>query len=137
MGKIADVLQARGELEEALRIRREEELPVYERLGDVDGIAHVHWAMAQIWLRQKKLKEAFEALAKSYDLNLKLGRLDGICMVGLDLGQLLLGAGKKKEAATILRRSRDGFQKLGRAELARQVDELMKQAGLDSAEGGA
>ena len=35
MGKIADILQARGELDEALRIRREEELPVYERLGDV------------------------------------------------------------------------------------------------------
>ncbi|HEX7836388.1 MAG TPA: NB-ARC domain-containing protein, partial [Kofleriaceae bacterium] len=34
-GKIADVLAARGELNEALRIRREEELPVYERLGDV------------------------------------------------------------------------------------------------------
>ena len=35
MGKIADVLQARGQLDEALRIRQEEELPVYERLGDV------------------------------------------------------------------------------------------------------
>ena len=35
MGKIADVLQARGELDEALRIRREEQLPVYEQLGDV------------------------------------------------------------------------------------------------------
>ena len=35
MGQIADILQARGELDEALRIRREEELPVYERLGDV------------------------------------------------------------------------------------------------------
>jgi hypothetical protein len=34
-GQIADVLQARGDLDEALRIRREEELPVYERLGDV------------------------------------------------------------------------------------------------------
>ena len=32
-GKIADVLQDRGELDEALRIRREEQLPVYERLG--------------------------------------------------------------------------------------------------------
>ena len=27
------MLQARGELDEALRIRREEQLPVYERLG--------------------------------------------------------------------------------------------------------
>ena len=35
MGKIADILQARGETDEALRIRQEEELPVYERLGDV------------------------------------------------------------------------------------------------------
>jgi hypothetical protein len=34
-GKIADILQARGELDAALRIRTEEELPVYERLGDV------------------------------------------------------------------------------------------------------
>ena len=29
------MLYARGELDEALRIRREEELPVFERLGDV------------------------------------------------------------------------------------------------------
>src|SRR5258705_4833398 len=34
LGKIADVLAGRGETDEALRIRREEELPVFERLGD-------------------------------------------------------------------------------------------------------
>jgi len=33
LGKIADVLADRGELDEALRIRGEEQLPVYERLG--------------------------------------------------------------------------------------------------------
>jgi len=33
MGKVADILQARGELDEALRIRREEQLPVYEKGG--------------------------------------------------------------------------------------------------------
>ena len=32
LGQIADVYQARGQLDEALRIRQEEELPVYERL---------------------------------------------------------------------------------------------------------
>ncbi len=37
-GVIADIFQARGELDEALRIRREEELPVYERLGDVRSL---------------------------------------------------------------------------------------------------
>ena len=35
MGKIADILKARGDLDEALRIRKEEQLPVYEKLGDV------------------------------------------------------------------------------------------------------
>jgi hypothetical protein len=35
MGKIADILQARGELDKALEIRQQEELPVFERLGDV------------------------------------------------------------------------------------------------------
>lgn len=33
-GQIADILQARGDLDEALRIRNEEQLPVYEKLGD-------------------------------------------------------------------------------------------------------
>jgi esterase/lipase superfamily enzyme len=38
MGKIADILQARGQLDEALKIRNEEQLPVYERLGDVRSL---------------------------------------------------------------------------------------------------
>lgn len=37
-GAQADILQARGQLDEALRIRQEEELPVYTRLGDVRSI---------------------------------------------------------------------------------------------------
>ena len=37
-GLRANVLAARGEVDEALRIRREEQLPVYERLGDVRAL---------------------------------------------------------------------------------------------------
>lgn len=37
-GQIADILQARDELEEALRIRREEQMPFFERLGDVRSL---------------------------------------------------------------------------------------------------
>ena len=48
MGKIADVLQARGQLDEALRIRQEEELPVYERLGDVRSKAITMGKIADI-----------------------------------------------------------------------------------------
>jgi hypothetical protein len=47
--KIADILQARGQLDEALRIRTEEELPVYERLGDAHSLlvcrANIAWTL--------------------------------------------------------------------------------------------
>jgi hypothetical protein len=39
LGKIADVLKLRGDLDESLRIRRNEELPVYIRVGDTQGRA--------------------------------------------------------------------------------------------------
>jgi tetratricopeptide (TPR) repeat protein len=38
LGEVASLLQARGQLDEALRIRREEQLPVYEALGDVRSL---------------------------------------------------------------------------------------------------
>ncbi|MFJ5561723.1 CHAT domain-containing protein, partial [Streptomyces sp. NPDC093250] len=38
-GKIADILQRRGEVDEALRIRREVALPVFERIGDTREVA--------------------------------------------------------------------------------------------------
>jgi hypothetical protein len=34
-GRVADIFQARGELDKALDIQQQEQLPVYERLGDV------------------------------------------------------------------------------------------------------
>ena len=58
MGKIADILQARGETDEALRIRREEELPVYERLGDVRAKAVTMGKIADILQARGELDEA-------------------------------------------------------------------------------
>ena len=58
MGKIADILSARGELDEALRIRREEELPVYERLGDVRERAVTMGNIADILYARGDLDEA-------------------------------------------------------------------------------
>jgi hypothetical protein len=48
MGKIADILQARGQLDEALRIHQEEALPVYERLGDMRSKAFTMGKIAGI-----------------------------------------------------------------------------------------
>ena len=58
MGKIADILQSRGDLDEALRIRREEQLPVYERLGDVRSRAVTMGKIADILQARGDLDEA-------------------------------------------------------------------------------
>ena len=39
LGQIADILENRGQFDEALRIYTEEVLPVYERLGDEHAVA--------------------------------------------------------------------------------------------------
>jgi hypothetical protein len=58
LGKVADVLEARGELDEALRIRREEELPVYDRLGDVRSRAVVLGKVADVLMARGEVDEA-------------------------------------------------------------------------------
>ncbi|MCF1185036.1 CHAT domain-containing protein, partial [Marichromatium gracile] len=57
-GQIADILQARGNLDDALRIRTEEEIPVYERLGDVRSKAVTQGKIADIIQARGNLDEA-------------------------------------------------------------------------------
>ena len=57
-GRNADVLEAHGELDEALRIRTEEELPVYEQLGDVRELAVTRGQIADILVTRGELVEA-------------------------------------------------------------------------------
>ena len=58
MGTIADIAFQRGELDEALRIRREIELPVYERLGDTRETAITWGRIADIAYDRGELDEA-------------------------------------------------------------------------------
>lgn len=57
-GKIADILEARGQLDEALLIRREELLSVYDRLGDVRSRAVIQGKIADILYTRGQLDEA-------------------------------------------------------------------------------
>ena len=59
-GFIADILQARGQVDEALKIRNEEELPVYERLGDVRERALMMGKIADILQARGQLDEALK-----------------------------------------------------------------------------
>ena len=57
-GKIADILLACGQLDEALRIRQEEQLPIFERLGDVRAKAATQGQIADILEARDQLDEA-------------------------------------------------------------------------------
>lgn len=52
MGKIAGILAAKGDLDEALRILREEELPVYEKLGARRDVMTCRWGIA-VYLQRR------------------------------------------------------------------------------------
>ncbi|MBK9648363.1 MAG: tetratricopeptide repeat protein [Deltaproteobacteria bacterium] len=62
ISQIADVLQARGQLDEALRIFREEVLPVFERLGDVHAKAITLGKIADVLQARGQLDEALRIL---------------------------------------------------------------------------
>jgi len=62
-GRLADILEVRGELDEALRIRSEEQLPVYERLGDVRETALTQGKLADILQARGQFDEALLILS--------------------------------------------------------------------------
>jgi hypothetical protein len=73
---LADVLQTRGELDEALRIRREEELPVYERLGATRDLLVCRWWIATYLLVRDApgdRDEAAELLRQAHAAAEKMG----------------------------------------------------------------
>ncbi len=128
MGQIADIMVSRGDLDGALRIRQEEQLPVYEKIGDIDSKAHTLWSISRIEIRKKLLKQALDHLIESYHMNLQLGRLDGISLVGLDLGLILDSLGEKEKAKKILENAGAGFLKLGFDKEAKRIIDFLKKA---------
>ena len=100
MGRIADILEARGELDEALRIRREEQLPVFERLGDVRSRAVTMGKIADILQARGELDEAlrirreeqlpvFERLGDVRERAVTMGRIADILQARGELDEAL------------------------------------------------
>ncbi|MFB9484427.1 hypothetical protein ACFFSH_34395, partial [Streptomyces filamentosus] len=84
-GKIADVLQQRGEVEEALRIRREIELPTYEQIGDTRSAAITWGQIADVLQQRGEVEEAVELHLKRLGVNEQLGDIEGIAAASWDL----------------------------------------------------
>ena len=96
----ADVLQARGELDEALRIRTEEVLPVFEELGDMRTLAVAKGRNADVLKAHGDLDEAlriwteevlpvFEELGDKRSLAVANGRIADVLEARGELDEAL------------------------------------------------
>ena len=103
-GLIADILQSRGDLEEALRIRREDELPVYERLGDVRSRAITHGLIADILQLRGDLEEALR-IRREDELPVyeRLGDMRSRAITQGQIADILQSCGDLEEALRIRR----------------------------------
>jgi hypothetical protein len=97
MGSIADILQGRGDLDEALRIERGECLPVFERLDDVRERAASMTRIADILYRRGAPEDGAEierlmrmALANARRLRIpEAGQIERrMVAIGLDPGRI-------------------------------------------------
>jgi hypothetical protein len=82
MGQIANILVSKGDLDQALRIRQQDELPVFERLGDVRERAVTMGKIADILEAKGDLDDALDIHeAKTRPLVEQLGILDGLIYI--------------------------------------------------------
>jgi hypothetical protein len=128
-GKIADILQARGQLDEALRLH-EARLPVALRLQDIDSLAHIRFCMAFIRLKRGDaahagLQQIYEELQESFEYSIKLGRPDFIGPVRALLAQVMRDAGRHAEQiSAVLAHAEQAFVQLGDARGIARVRQL-------------
>ncbi len=86
LGQIADLLEERGDLDEAMRIRQEEVLPTFEKLGDalerartIRKITDIHEARGNLdeamRIRQEEEIPVYEQLGDAHERAVTLGRI--------------------------------------------------------------
>ncbi len=114
-GVCADILRDRGELDEALRIRREEELPVYERLGDVHSRAVTMGQVADILQARGELDEALRILQEEVlPVYERLGDVRSQAVTMGNVADILQARGELDKALRIRREEvLPAFERLG------------------------
>ena len=120
--QIADIHQARGELDEALRIRREEQLPVYERLGDVRSRAVTMGQIADILQARGELDQALRIhVEERLPIAQKLGDIDSIAHIRFSCAQIRLLKGDLNAEAikTVREELSESFAILRKLEIGR------------------
>jgi tetratricopeptide (TPR) repeat protein len=102
--RIADLLHSSGRLEEALRIRQEELLPLYEGLGDLFWVAMAKRDIAWIHRARGQVEEALrlcrEEVLPAYE---ELGHAFGAACTKDDIADILEADGQRDEALRLRR----------------------------------
>ena len=135
MGYLADILQQQGETAEALRIRKEEELPVYDKLGDVRSRAVTMGKIADILQQQGETAEALR-IRKEEELPVydKLGDVRSRAVTMGKIADILQQQGETAEALRIRKEEQlPVYDKLGdvrsRAVTMGQIADILQQQG--------
>jgi len=101
---IARVQALRGQLDEALRIRRDEELPVYQRLGEAHSVAVTKAHIASILERRGQLNEALGILREEVvPVFEQVGDLRWRAEAMREVAEILSVRGQADDALRILR----------------------------------
>jgi len=133
LSEYADRLYQRGELEEALRIRTQEELPVYERLGDVRSKAVTQGQIADILQARGELDEALRILTEEVlGAFERLGdvRSTLVCRAKIALNLLIRGrAEERAQANELLCLALTDAERL-RIPEARQIEVFLQRFGM-------
>lgn len=101
-GQVGDILHDRGELDEALRIRKEKQLPIYEKLGDVHSAATTWGKIGDILSYRGQLDEALR-IRKEKELPVyeKLGDVRSAVVTWAQVGAIRGTQGHLDEAISI------------------------------------
>jgi len=132
-GRIADILASRGQLDEALALH-EQRLPVAERLGDIELIAHVKYSMASLRLQRGEhetggLQRIHDDLAEAFAISRQLGRPDFIGAIGQLLAQVLVMDGEREQAQEVRALAEAALAKLEDANGVARVRALREAIG--------
>jgi tetratricopeptide (TPR) repeat protein len=111
----ADVLYARGQIDEALEISRTKQLPILERLGDVPSIASTWAAIADMLYDRGQLDETIEVLStKAIPLYERLGDLRSIALGWGRIADVLTARSRYDQSLEIRRHKElPAYERLG------------------------
>ena len=139
-GRIADVLQARGELDEALRLYQGEILPSFQRLGDVRSEAVTQGRIADVLQARGELDEALRIRCElQLPVYQRLGDVHQEAVTQGKIADVLQARGELDEALRLYQEEvLPSFQRLGdvRSEAVTQgkiADVLQARGELDEA----